>query len=1161
MTHSDCFLFDPEIADSDLDILFEYVVAETWEKSLEILDTYAERTHDYTFWSNIAKKIKSSIPKELQSIIIKMCRVGVDHLSGAIPKNGYANLKRSPKPRPSGDEEKAIKLYNEDNGQNIKVLRKVLTIDPDAFTVWLSLSNYYAQQGNKEVEERCLSRYAATLKGNLNFAHYARKHGVYHVAEIWFKKLLPYVEYWEGSLNNICVSVLTGLGQVCHKTRRYEESQEYIERALKLVKKGWRENSHLYHQLLVNKAYNLMRLGQLDDSEKTLRENISFFENCQDSKLSLADCYAALAGIETIKGHVDRSKLRLVQAIQTLGLSLDSDGRLLGPDGCPWRPDSDVPLATLNPDNYPEPTPAQLDPNGFVIADCYSRLVNLIVEDKESDDHPAVLDARKLSVAVKPFGSSQRGGALSRLGIYYRNTKRYDQAEETLRAAIKEYQTSETSKWSGFIDAKQILADVLLNKGNYTEALDLIDESLSGFKDIHDLSPQEKDISLAQCHLQRMKILAAQLPIEMLDRKQILLNEVLRGVSYLAEHIRDPKNLEDSPTFENLALALYGLGKSDELGEILVAVSQSRLEKLYRMVDIATPADVASKRNELNWSLLLLIQLVNEGFLNSDTYLPVVFGLLVETRSNIQQAQRDNARIMQRLNPENMNLIRTLSSLRSTIRAMTSSRGEDKDSNQAALLTQLQEKENELTSDLYYRIPKKLTRDNIFINDLVKWLPSEAAWVEFISLQPIEVVLEKSFEIKTIQEHSYALVMTKRDSSDSPVFLMVDLGFSKDVAISCEFINNSWLFRTKNPDPRDREIAMFKGNLTNLEIPENKALFLRKFSQIFNQTLAPLFHQLASSKIWILGLRGAFTQSSLDFFPTPEVDYAVNKHEIWCNPIPPIESNSNNTVKVLANPPLVFGGPDFSAKNVHSSNLSGDIIFFDDLPGSLKEAQCIAEKLNAKSFCGANATRARFLAVTNPSVLHVSTHGFYFKPELRQKVYQYFKDKGIIGNNLLHAKYYFQSENPYHHVGLVFSGANSWPHHLDVDQIFGGGLVFGDEILGMTLAYTDLVVLSACNSGIGLVHWGEGQLSLPRLFLGAGAKAVIGTLWNIPDEDTISFFSYFYDFALTGLSIGTALRKAKLKARTNGMPQMYWGAFVLYGNGKIRLEAGLRKNI
>ena len=112
------------------------------------------------------------------------------------------------------------------------------------------------------------------------------------------------------------------------------------------------------------------------------------------------------------------------------------------------------------------------------------------------------------------------------------------------------------------------------------------------------------------------------------------------------------------------------------------------------------------------------------------------------------------------------------------------------------------------------------------------------------------------------------------------------------------------------------------------------------------------------------------------------------------------------------------------------------------------------------------------------------------------------------------------------------------------------GILTALEALSLRLEGTDLVVLSACETGVGDINTGEGVYGLQRAFIEAGAKAVLYTLWEIDDEATAYFMAVFYEHFMGGVNSQEALRLTQLDMLNQpkwSFPY-YWAGFVLSGS-------------
>jgi CHAT domain-containing protein len=114
------------------------------------------------------------------------------------------------------------------------------------------------------------------------------------------------------------------------------------------------------------------------------------------------------------------------------------------------------------------------------------------------------------------------------------------------------------------------------------------------------------------------------------------------------------------------------------------------------------------------------------------------------------------------------------------------------------------------------------------------------------------------------------------------------------------------------------------------------------------------------------------------------------------------------------------------------------------------------------------------------------------------------------------------------------------------------GLLQPREIEALELS-GKLVVLSACRSAGGPELRGEGPLSLARVFLGSGARAVLGTIWPVRDGEAAALTERFYARLATGETAATALAGAQRELLMAGAPPAAWAGFVLIGDGGVRL--------
>jgi CHAT domain-containing protein/Flp pilus assembly protein TadD len=196
---------------------------------------------------------------------------------------------------------------------------------------------------------------------------------------------------------------------------------------------------------------------------------------------------------------------------------------------------------------------------------------------------------------------------------------------------------------------------------------------------------------------------------------------------------------------------------------------------------------------------------------------------------------------------------------------------------------------------------------------------------------------------------------------------------------------------------------------------------------------------------------------------------------------------------------------------------------FVPLPGTLQELQKIQQlfstsKWQIDTFTQTRAAEQWVKKINNPTILHIATHGNYDKKqvEILQK------------------------------PQILLAGADyATSAELIPTQSGENGILTAYEAINLNLDKTELVVLSACETGVGDISSGEGVYGLQRSMQIAGAKAVVISLWKVNDEATQTLMTYFYNFYLKNKNYRKSLYQAQLVVRKQFAHPYFWGAFVL----------------
>lgn len=221
---------------------------------------------------------------------------------------------------------------------------------------------------------------------------------------------------------------------------------------------------------------------------------------------------------------------------------------------------------------------------------------------------------------------------------------------------------------------------------------------------------------------------------------------------------------------------------------------------------------------------------------------------------------------------------------------------------------------------------------------------------------------------------------------------------------------------------------------------------------------------------------------------------------------------------------------------------------FAYLPGTLKEVQTIAPLFEAAGWAvhrliRANALEEEVTALSekNPAILHIATHGFFFPIPHKKEV----DVGGIMPSTSNFEMHLSHLENPLLRSGLALTGINRvWKGGKPLEEL-ADGILTAYEVAGMNLFDTELVVLSACETGRGDIDNNEGILGLQRAFKTAGAKKLLLSLWKVPDAQTAELMLLFYQFYLSGKTVHQAFEKAQQEMRIRYKNPYYWAAFIL----------------
>tara|TARA_Y100001954_G_C15826725_1_gene612572 strand:+ start:1957 stop:6117 length:4161 start_codon:yes stop_codon:yes gene_type:complete len=261
----------------------------------------------------------------------------------------------------------------------------------------------------------------------------------------------------------------------------------------------------------------------------------------------------------------------------------------------------------------------------------------------------------------------------------------------------------------------------------------------------------------------------------------------------------------------------------------------------------------------------------------------------------------------------------------------------------------------------------------------------------------------------------------------------------------------------------------------------------------------------------------------------------------------------NNNIEIVGNPKFDLSKSDvtfISDKTYVTRDV--DLVDFEklersgisQLPGTGIEINALNNLFKNNNWSvslteGALANETKIKEVNSPRVMHIATHGFFF-PEQEHEYDPIAKLMGVENNT--------DYKHPLMRSGLLLSGAQNTIRGEVLAE--DNGILTSLEARELNLTETELVVLSACETGVGDFVSGEGIYGLQRSILEAGAENVIMSLWKVDDEATQMLMTTFYtNWIERGMTKRESLKQAQITIKnTEGYSSpYYWGAFVLIG--------------
>lgn len=489
----------------------------------------------------------------------------------------------------------------------------------------------------------------------------------------------------------------------------------------------------------------------------------------------------------------------------------------------------------------------------------------------------------------------------------------------------------------------------------------------------------------------------------------------------------------------------------------------------------------------------------------------------------------------------------------------------DLESEQTKLETQLAER--------VALVAQTVRERNLTLTDIARALPSDSALLDFIQYHRFD------FASKTNRwgEQRYAVYLTFPLASDSTNIVVerVDLGeaasINNAVELLCERMSAGYFASKDLPVALHQLGELLYAPLTN---------HLRNVSHLIvcpdGQLSRLPFEMLRLGDTFLVEQKTISYVTSgreiarLARHASPQISAQNRKSLVMGNPDFDLDlaKASTTNIQVASSATIVTHGTgnakqneaQFAGKPTTLRSLSRDYrgLKFQPLPGTEAEARSVAKQLGDKCILrlGVDAREAELRAVMSPRVLHLATHGFFLSDQTFNYTNGLSNKLAFSGDTDLALRGGLPPlghdwKNPLVRCGIALAGAN---HAMQAtNAVVEDGVVTGLEASLLNLQGTELVILSACDSGTGEVKIGEGVMSLRRAFRIAGAQTVLASHWKVSDRATTKLITAFVRRWQSGVPRAKAWREAQLELlRSKGSSDDYsdpyfWSAFTLTG--------------
>ncbi len=436
------------------------------------------------------------------------------------------------------------------------------------------------------------------------------------------------------------------------------------------------------------------------------------------------------------------------------------------------------------------------------------------------------------------------------------------------------------------------------------------------------------------------------------------------------------------------------------------------------------------------------------------------------------------------------------------------------------------------------------------ISDYILWLDKKETLARYYSLSK-EDLKDQKIDLATLEQEANTMErsLSQRSGDFSQGYATEKIGFEKIASLLSDNEAVVELIRIRSYDKDFTSDSKYAALVLTKNAAQPKLIVLDNGNQLetryakfyrnaiqqkiadqysYEQFWARIEPALVEKKTIFISPDGVYNQINLNTLKKTNGDFVINTFDIA------IIGNSKDLID-LKNIKSVSSKKD--AFLLGFPNYGGNSIVA--LPGTKVEVESVSKILKATGYQVSlsqqnEATESKIKSMKGPALVHIATHGYFLQDA----------ESGGVGVETENAK-----NNPLLRSGLLLAGASKTMSGEVLPNLESNdnGVLTAYEAMNLNLNGTNLIVLSACETGLGDVRAGEGVYGLQRSFIVAGAKALVMSLWKVDDTATQTLMTNFYANLSKGGSKLKAFKQAQLQLMTKYKEPYYWGAFVMIG--------------